>query len=142
MKACLERNNLHNFTFSPYSEKPVKAVIHHLPPDTPAEDISNSLEDIGLNVINVRQMTATRRAPNAQTHVEFLHPFFVTLTRNIKSREIFKQSSLNHIHSSKWPSAKTFAMSGPALSNSLDVCGGVVADCIGNALKRQIQNLR
>jgi ribulose bisphosphate carboxylase small subunit len=33
-------------------------------------------------------------------------------------------------------------MFGPTASNPLDVCGAVVAICIGNALKRQIQNLR
>jgi hypothetical protein len=32
--------------------------------------------------------------------------------------------------------------SGPTASNSLDVCCAVVATCIGNGLKRQIQNLR
>jgi hypothetical protein len=42
MKSCLEKNNLHYFTFSPNSERPMKAVIHHLPPDTPAEDTSTS----------------------------------------------------------------------------------------------------
>jgi hypothetical protein len=44
MKSYLEKNNLQYFTFSPNSEKPIKAVIRHPPPDTPAEDISNSLE--------------------------------------------------------------------------------------------------
>jgi hypothetical protein len=33
-------------------------------------------------------------------------------------------------------------MSGPPSSNPLDVCDAVVATCTGNALKRQIQNLR
>jgi hypothetical protein len=32
----------------------------------PAEDISNSLENLGFNVINLRQMMATRTAPNGQ----------------------------------------------------------------------------
>jgi hypothetical protein len=59
MKSYLEKNNLHYFTFSPNSEKPIKAVIRHLPPDTSVEDISNSPEDLGFKVINVRQMTAT-----------------------------------------------------------------------------------
>jgi hypothetical protein len=59
MKPYLEKNNLHYFTFSPNSEKPIKAIIHHLPPDMPAEDISNSLEDICFNGFNMRQMTAT-----------------------------------------------------------------------------------
>jgi hypothetical protein len=44
MKSYLEKHNLHYFTFSPNSKKPIKAVIRHLPPDTAAEDISNSLE--------------------------------------------------------------------------------------------------
>jgi hypothetical protein len=63
MKSYLEKHNLHYFTFSPNSKKPLKAVICHLPPDTPAEDISNSLDDLGFNVINVRQLMASRRAP-------------------------------------------------------------------------------
>jgi hypothetical protein len=54
LKSYLEKNNLHYFTFSPDPEKPIKAVIRHLPPDKPAEDISNSIEDLGFNVINVK----------------------------------------------------------------------------------------
>jgi hypothetical protein len=64
MKSYLEKHNLHYFTFSPNSEKPIKAVISHRPPGTPAEDISNSLEDFGFNDINVRYLTTNRRAPN------------------------------------------------------------------------------
>jgi hypothetical protein len=33
-------------------------------------------------------------------------------------------------------------MFGPPAGNPLNVCGVVVATCTGNALKRQIQNLR
>jgi hypothetical protein len=44
MKSYLEKNNLQYFTISPNSENPIKAVIRHLSPDTPAEDISNILE--------------------------------------------------------------------------------------------------
>jgi hypothetical protein len=60
-KSYLEKNNLY-FTFYPNSEKPIKAVIRHLPPDTPSEDISNSLEGLGFNVNNVRQLMANRRS--------------------------------------------------------------------------------
>jgi hypothetical protein len=97
MKSYLEKNNLQYFIFSPNSEKPIKAIIHHLPPDTPAEDISNSLENLSLKVINVRQLTTNRRAPTGQTHMETLPLFLVTLTRNEKCQEIFKLNSLNHI---------------------------------------------
>jgi hypothetical protein len=59
MTSYLEKHTLHYFTFSQNSEKPVEAIIHHLPRDTPAEDISTGLEDFGFNVYIVRQMAAT-----------------------------------------------------------------------------------
>jgi hypothetical protein len=121
MKSYLEKNNLQYFTFSTNSEKPIKAVIRHLPPDTPAEDISNSLEGLAFNIINVRQLTTNRRARNGKTYVENLPLFLVTLTRNAKSQEIFKLNSLNHIiikvesyraqtGLTQCPTAKTLAM--------------------------------
>jgi hypothetical protein len=81
MKSYLEKNNRNYFTFSPNSENHINAVIH-LPADTPAEDISNSHEALGFNVINVRELATNRRAPNGQT---------------AKSQEILKLNSLNHI---------------------------------------------
>jgi hypothetical protein len=96
MNSFLEINNPHYFTFFPISEKPIEAVIRHLPPDTLAEDISYSLEDVGY-VINMRQMMATRRTPNGQTHLDSFPLFLVTLARNIKSQEIFKLNTLNYI---------------------------------------------
>jgi hypothetical protein len=88
MKSYLEKNDTHYFTSSPNSEKPLKAVIRHPPPDTPAKDISNSLPDLDFSVINVRQMTVIQRAPNGQTHVELLPLFLVAFTRNKISRDI------------------------------------------------------
>jgi hypothetical protein len=102
IKSYLEKNNLHYFALSPNSEKPTKAVIRHLPPDTPAEAISNSLEDSGFSDNNVRQITAARRAP-----MELLPLFLVTLVRNIKSQEIFKLNSLTHITKVKLYGAQT-----------------------------------
>jgi hypothetical protein len=80
-KSYQEKNNPHYFIFFPNSEKPIKAIINHFPPDTPA--------NLDFNVIKVREMTATPRAPNGHTHVEPLPLFLVILTRNIKSQEIF-----------------------------------------------------
>jgi hypothetical protein len=51
----------------------------------PVEDISDSLEDSGFNVINVRQLTTNRKARNGQTYMETLPLFLVILTRNVKS---------------------------------------------------------
>jgi hypothetical protein len=86
MKSYLENNNLHYFTFSSSSEKPMKAVIRHLPPDKLAEDTSSSLEYLGFKVINVRQLTTNRRATNGKGYVETVPLFLVTLTRKVKSQ--------------------------------------------------------
>jgi hypothetical protein len=59
IKCFLEKNNLHYFTFSPNSKKPIKAVICHLPADMSTEDIFNSLDNLAFNVINIRKMVAT-----------------------------------------------------------------------------------
>jgi hypothetical protein len=77
----------------------------------------------------------------------YLPLFLVTLTRDIKSQEIFKLNSLRWSYTElrlalRNAIAKTLAMPGPTASNPLDVCVAVVATCIGNALERQIQNLR
>jgi hypothetical protein len=93
IKPYLKKNSFHYFILSPNSEKPIKAIIHHLPPD----GISSNLDDLGFNVINVRQMTANGTAPNGQTHVKTLTLFLVILTRNINSQEMCKLISLNHI---------------------------------------------
>jgi hypothetical protein len=153
MKSYLEKNNIHYFTFSPNSGKPIKAVIRHLPPGTPAEDISNGLENSAFNVINARQMPATRTAPNGQIHVETLHLFLVALARNIKSQEIFKMNGLNHIiikvelyrvrtGLTQCYYCQNFGHVWANCEQPLDVCGAVVATCMGSAMKRQIQNLR
>jgi hypothetical protein len=92
MKSYRKKNNLKYFPFSPNSEKPIRAAICHLPPDTPVGDISDILEDLAFSIINVRQLT-NRRASNGQTYVETLPLFLVTLIRN---RDIQLNSS-NHI---------------------------------------------
>jgi hypothetical protein len=123
------------------------AVIRHLPPDTPKEDISNSLEKVGFNVINVRQLATNQRALNGQAYMEILPLFLVTLTRNVISREIFKLNSLNHIiikvesyraqtGLTQCYNCQNFGHVWVNCNNHLDVCGVVVATCIENAPKR------
>jgi hypothetical protein len=42
----------------------MKAVIGHLPHNTPAEDISDELVSLGFEFISVKQMTVTRQSPS------------------------------------------------------------------------------
>jgi hypothetical protein len=65
VKSYLESRNLPYFTFYPKSLKPIKAVIRHLPIDTPAQDISDGLIDAGFDIISVKQMSSTRRSPTS-----------------------------------------------------------------------------
>jgi hypothetical protein len=86
IKIFLETNKLPFFTFFPKSEKPVKAVIRHLPLNTPAEDISNGLVSMGFDVISVKQMTTTRRNPLPEgTTTTILPLFLIALSRTAKS---------------------------------------------------------
>jgi hypothetical protein len=78
IKLYLQKNNLHYSTFYPNSEKPINEVIRHFRPDQPAEDISNSPEDLGFNIINERQITVNERALHGQTHVKPLSLFLVS----------------------------------------------------------------
>jgi hypothetical protein len=97
IRAYLDSNHLHCFTFRPKSEKPIKAVIRQLPGDTPAKDISNGLQDLGFSILSVKQMTANCPSPEGGSHAVNLPLFLVTHNRSPKSQEIFKLSSLCHI---------------------------------------------
>jgi hypothetical protein len=54
IRAFFDDQKYHYFTFHVKSEKPIKAVIRHLPSDNPAEDIASSLQDLGFRIINCK----------------------------------------------------------------------------------------
>jgi hypothetical protein len=54
-----ESNKLPYFTFYLKSQKPINAVIWHLPFTVPADDISDGLMNLGFDVVSVKQMSAT-----------------------------------------------------------------------------------
>lgn len=66
IKSYMKNNNLQYFTLCPDSEQPIEAVLRHLSPDTSAEEICNSSEDLDFNVINLRQLTINRKTPHGQ----------------------------------------------------------------------------
>jgi hypothetical protein len=63
--------------------------IRHLPHHTPAEDISDGLVSLGLEVVSVKYETATRRSPPEGTKIINLAQFLVILPRTAKSQNIF-----------------------------------------------------
>jgi hypothetical protein len=53
-KSLFDAHNLSYYSFYPKSEKPMKAIIRHLPQKTPAEDISDGLVSLGFDVISIK----------------------------------------------------------------------------------------
>jgi hypothetical protein len=84
IKSHFDTNNLSYYSFYPKSENPMKAVISHLPQNTPAEDISDALVSLGFDVISVKQMTATRRSFPEGSNTINLPLFLITLPRTTK----------------------------------------------------------
>jgi hypothetical protein len=97
IKKHLESNNLFYFTYFPKSEKPIKAVIRHLPSNTPAQDICDGLTDLGFDIISVKQMSTSRRSQPQGTPPRNLPLFLITLPRSAESQEIFKLTALCHM---------------------------------------------
>jgi hypothetical protein len=62
----------------------MKAVIKHLPSNTPAEEIYEALVDLGLDVISVKQMAISRRSPSEDPGKSNLPLFFISLPRNLE----------------------------------------------------------
>jgi acyl-CoA synthetase (NDP forming) len=93
----LSQKGLPFFTFYTKGNKPVKAVMKHLPNNTSSEDITVALQELGYEVISVKQITAKRPSPENGVTLVPLPLFLFTLVRNQKSLDIFKASSLCNI---------------------------------------------
>jgi hypothetical protein len=96
VKAHFETSNLFYYTFYPKSQKPIKAMICHLPQNTPVEDIHNGLVELGFDIISIKQLSIVQRSPERTTSIT-LPLFLVTLPRKTKSQYILKLSNLCHI---------------------------------------------
>jgi hypothetical protein len=97
VKSFFDSQYFSYFTFSPKSDKPIKAVIRHLPLNTLAEEISDGLVDLGFDVVSVKQMTTTRRSSPEDPKITNLPLFLVTLPKTAKSHKNFRIPSLCHI---------------------------------------------
>jgi hypothetical protein len=94
VKFHFTNNSLSYYSSFPKCQKPIMAVIRHLPSNTPAKDISEGLENLGFDVVSVKQMTTTRRSPSDETTTRNLPLLLITLPRTAKSQDIFKLPSL------------------------------------------------
>jgi hypothetical protein len=97
VKSYFDLRQLSYFSFFSKSEKPIKAVIRHLPINTPAEDISDGLVNLAFDVISVKKLTTTRRSAADDPKSSNLHLFLITLPRSEKLQEIFRLPSICHI---------------------------------------------
>jgi hypothetical protein len=68
-----------------------------LPNNTSSEDITLALQELGYEVISVKQVTAKSPSPERGAPLVSLHLFLIALVRNQKSLNIFKISSLCNI---------------------------------------------
>jgi hypothetical protein len=90
IRKYLDNHNLPYFTFFLKSDKPIKAVIRHLPQNT------DGLVSVSFDVICIRQITTTRWTPPEGTTSINLPLFLVTLPRTAKSQELFHLTCLCH----------------------------------------------
>jgi hypothetical protein len=97
VKSLFESQHLSYFTFCPKSDKPIKAVIRHLPLNTQAVDISDGLIDLAFDVVSIKQKTTARRTSPEDPKITNLPLFLATLPKTAKSQQIFRLPSLCHI---------------------------------------------
>jgi hypothetical protein len=82
VKSHIDASNLSYYSFYPKSENPMKAVIRHLPHNTPAEDISDGLVSLVFDVISRKQMAATFRSPPEESKTINLPLFLITFAED------------------------------------------------------------
>jgi hypothetical protein len=97
MLSHLNSRVLHHFTFYPKSDKPIEAVIPHLPMIICFEDIALALQELGFDVNNLKEMTAKRLFPEGSVTTLTLLLFLVTLACCQKSQTIFTLTDLRNI---------------------------------------------
>jgi hypothetical protein len=85
VKSHFDTNNLSYYSIYHKSGKFMKAVIRELPHNTLVEDISDGLVNLYFDIINFKQMTATRRSPPGGSKTINLFLFLILLPRAAKS---------------------------------------------------------
>jgi hypothetical protein len=75
----------------------IKALMRHLPHNTPAENIYEGLKSLGFHVIGVKQMATNRKSAVEYTTTATLILFLITLPRTAKLQELLTLRKHCHI---------------------------------------------
>jgi hypothetical protein len=86
-KHYFDSQKLPYFTFYPKWEKPIRAVIRHLPIDTSEEDVSHGFVELGFDILNVKQLSSKRAQADGGTQTTNIPLFLVTLKRRKNRRK-------------------------------------------------------
>jgi hypothetical protein len=149
VKSHFDAHNLSYYSFYPKSEKPMKAVICHLPSNTPAEDISDELLSLGFDVISVKQMTATRWSHSDGSTTISLSLFLITCRGRQNHRKfsyykasVTSQSGWRHIELRmvlrSAVTASSSATSRQTANNLPTACGAKGVTCTRSAPRKGI----
>jgi hypothetical protein len=96
VKSHFDANNTYYYSFYPKSEKRMKAVIRHLPQNSPAENKSEGLVSLTSDV-SVKQIIENRRSPSYKSTTIDFTLILIILLRTAKSKETFRQPNFCHI---------------------------------------------
>jgi hypothetical protein len=99
VKLHFQSNNLSFYSFFSKSEKPIKAVIRHLPPiNTPAEDIAEGLGDRDLTgIVTVQFSLVMQGVLKRALQWYFKYYYVASITKT------FTLKRVQTIHRSRWP---------------------------------------
>jgi hypothetical protein len=148
VKSHVDLRELSYYSFSPKSEKPIKAVTCQLPHNTPAEDISDGLVSLVFGVVSVKQTTATRRSTPEEAEIINRTLFHVTLPRRQSPRK-FSICQASATLLSEWrlieprmlfhraTTASSSTMSGLIANNLPALCGAGDYTCKRTAQRRE-----
>jgi hypothetical protein len=122
VKSYFDQRQLFYFSFFPKSEKLIKA----LPINIPAEDISDGLVSLGLDVISVKQMTTTRRSAPDDPKSSNL-PLFLIILPERRNRKRSSDCQASATSPSRWRRTEPGMASRSAITASSSAMYGLAA---------------
>lgn len=91
ISAACKENNVEFYTWSAKKDNPIRVIIKMLPADMPTENIKLALEEKGLTILKVTQMTSRNKERDARTPLPL---FLIDLPKEEGSRKIYEVNRL------------------------------------------------